>query len=519
VEAYDGAFAIAVFDHPRGRLLVYNDRVGALPVYYARTARAFCFGPEVKAVLAGAQAPARLSTESLATFLVMGYSVGRHTLFADVHALEPASCLSVDLETLAFDARRYWNLAFRPDRSLDRRRNAEQALYETLLRSHRLVLCDDPPAHEVLLSGGLDSRGAIAFFDAIGRPPAAAFTWGLRDDIPESDACVARAIAERYGVPFRFLRYDTDAFVANAREWCYVSELANDNIGWYAEGQPVLASVYRSGAAFTVAGDVVWDAGGFAFNDYELRVNSVPPLLAPELVGSLRPDMRDACAQMYDRALEGVLAGCASDDLTDRKEYLYMYARMARFILSLGYYRELAIEVRRPFLTRSAIDLFTRLPQRHRVEKNIYLSMMRRHFPGLMRIAEQSVLSLPDWEYDLRARLELRVFFLRYLDTERVAASALAELIDPVALGALRDDYFAATPTPLGRVGLGRLGRLRRRVAPFVQRHRHIDRLSRRIRGGARVPARSAFDVLRCVALVTLLEEQLSRLGPDGTGG
>jgi hypothetical protein len=434
-----------------------------------------------------------------------------------VHALEPASCLSVDLGTLDYTHSRYWNLDFRPDPALRRRRDAERTLYDTILRSHRLIVCDDPPSHEVLLSGGLDSRGALAFFDAIGRPPAAAFTWGLRDDIPASDAYVARAIADFYRVPFRFLRYDTDAFVANAREWCYVSELANDNIGWYAEGQPVLSSVYRTGAAFTVAGDVVWDAGGFAFNDYEVRVNSVPPFLAPELVHCLRPDMRDACVDMYDRALDGVLAGCQSDDLTDRKDYLYFYARMARFILSLGYYRELAVEVRRPFLTRAAVELHRCLRQGHRVEKNLYVHMMERRFPQLMRIGEQSVLSLPDWEYDLRARAPLRDFFLRYLDTERVASSALAAFIDPTALADLRDAYFTAAPTPISRVGPSRSGRLRARVAPFVRRHRRIDRISRLIRGGARIPARSAFDFLRCVALVTLLEEQLSRLGAGAT--
>jgi len=516
-ETYDGAFVIAVFDRPRGRLLVYNDRVGTQPVFYARTARVFCFAPEVKAVLAGAQMPPRLSAEGLTLFLTMGYCVGRRTLFEDVHALEPGSCITVDMDSLALDVRRYWNLEFRPARELKKRRAAEDAYYDTLLRSHRLVLCDDPHSHEVLLTGGLDSRGAIAFFDAVGRPPSAAFTWGLRDDIPESDACVARAIAELYGVPFRFLRYDTDAFLANAREWAYTSELANDNIGWYAEGQPILASAYRSGAAFTVAGDVVWDGGGFAFNDYEVRVNSVPPFLAPELIACLRPEKREFGVATYDAALDGVLATCDSDDLTDRKDYLYYYARMARFILSLGYYRELAVEVRRPFLSRAAIALFQALPQSHRVEKSGYVSMMQRRFPRLMRIEEQTVLSLPDWEHDLRAKPDLRAFFLEYLDGERIAGGALGGLMDPAALGALRDAYFNATPTPVSRAGLSRARRLRRRLVPFVQRHRTIDHVSRILRGGARIPARSTFDVLRSVALVTLLEEQLARFAPEVT--
>ena len=64
------------------------------------------------------------------------------------------------------------------------------------------------------------------------------------------------------------------------------------------------------------------------------------------------------------------LAG--SLELIERTERVNanLYGRVARFIFSLGYYRELATEVRRPFLTRRVLDVIQRLPPRHRVNNN-----------------------------------------------------------------------------------------------------------------------------------------------------
>jgi hypothetical protein len=510
LEHYDGAFTIVVVDRARRRVTVSNDRIGAYPLYYGAAHGAVAFAPEAKAVLAAAAIAPRLRREGVVSLLAFGYCLGRTTLFEDVHCLEPASTLTIDLDSLAYGTERYWNLRFRGTRELRNRAHAEKVLYETLRASQSLILCDDPPSYEVLLSGGLDSRGVVAFADALGKRPSAAFTWGATPSIPDSDAFVARRIADAYHVPHRFLAYDTGDFVAHARDWAYVSELANDNVGWCAEGQPTLTRVYRSGAAFTIAGDVVWDSGGFVFSESEMRQNVVSPDLPPALTACLGRHA-DEGRHVFDDQINQTLASCEHDDLTDRKDYFYLNARVARFIMSLGYYREHAIEVRRPFLTRAAIDLFAGLPQSHRVEKNIYVSMLRDRFARLMEIPEQSVDSLPNWEHDVRAQGALREFLLHYLDRGRVEGGALATILDGDAFVARRDAYFATAAPPPVRPPLKARFPLRERLLPFVQRHRAVDRLSRLVRKGSAISRRTDFDVLRSIALVTMLEESLDR--------
>src|SRR5262245_60321989 len=112
---YDGAFTITVVDRVRRRLVVVNDRVGALPVFYAQRDAAFAFGPEIKSVLPALGMTPRLSRDGVVVFLMFGYCLGDQTLFDGVSCLPPASILTVDLDSLAQRTERYWNLRFQID--------------------------------------------------------------------------------------------------------------------------------------------------------------------------------------------------------------------------------------------------------------------------------------------------------------------------------------------------------------------------------------------------------------------
>lgn len=515
---YDGAFTIVVIDRRRRRLQVYNDRVGALPVYVARGDGALAFGPEIKAVLPAVGLVPRLHRDGVAAFLLIGYCMGDRTLFHGVSCLEPATVLTADLDSLVVHTERYWNLRFQSNPTLRSRTSVENVLYETLRGAHRLIVCDNPATYEVLLSGGLDSRGLLAFAYDIGKPPTRAFTWGLSNTVPKSDAFVARAVAEHFAVPHRFHAYDSGEFVRNARDWIYVSELANDNIGWFAEGQPTLSGVYRSGAAFALAGDVMWDSGGYAFTEAEVRLGLLPP--AP-LASVLRHDCRGDAERVYHASIDAVLASCEDTDPTDRKEYLYLNARLARYILSLGYYREHAIEIRRPFLTRASIELFAAMSQRDRVWKSAYVSMLERRFPRMMAIPEKSLGSLPEWSHDVRAPGALRDLWRRYLSRERVESGVLGTLIDAGTLNARADAFFAGADGSNKSASLAKRMKsdfpLKHRVLPLVRRYRFTERMSRVVRvGGPSFPPRTDFDLLRGVVLVAMLEESLGRFHPTG---
>jgi len=513
---YDGGFVAVVFDAGRRRLFVWNDRLGSLPVYYTSSDRAFCFGPEAKAVLTALGIDARLCASGVINFVACGYCLNDQTVFDSLKILEPGCVIEVDLATLHAAVERYWTMVYEPASELRSRRSAEAALYEALLDAHRLVLADDPPGFDLLLSGGLDSRGVLACLAEIGRLPTRGFGWGTRPDIPGSDPYLAAEIARAYGIPFDFKRYDSDAFVENAHSWAYISELANDNIGWYAEGQSVLVTDYDTPGAFMLTGDEFFGGASWVRNEEEVRSEVLPS----RLPGSFRSILNERVEEhesIYRAQVDGVLRRCENDKLIDRRSYYYLYARIARFNLPFGHYKEIAVEVRRPLVARRVVEVIRHLRGRHRAYKNLYLSMLARQFPLAASLPSNTVDSLPDWEYDVRAKAPLRGLFVDLLATKSMQTSIFSELLDLRRFEELRDRFFSEPLSERPSVRAEHKGRMSRLVPSRVRRESllfdRIRRAARRRTALTSLRSRGTFDTLRSIALIRLLEAKLHDIG------
>jgi hypothetical protein len=233
----------------------------------------------------------------------------------------------------------------------------------------------------------------------------------------------------------------------------------------------------------------------------------MPATLVPTLTSCLAAGAAEEFRARYEAEVDRVLEPCANDHPLDRRDFLYLHGRVARFIFALGYFKELAVEVRRPFLLAGVLDVVARLPPRFRANKNLYVSMLARYFPALTAIPTRSARSLPEWSRDIRVKPELRRVFLDLLADRRLDG-VLGAVLDRAAFAKLRDSFFAEEPPPqraetTSRTLTSRLPlRLRQRL-----RASGLYPGSRSMAGG--YPARGRVDLLRCVALIALLEEAL----------
>ncbi|HET6797454.1 MAG TPA: asparagine synthase-related protein [Gemmatimonadales bacterium] len=510
-ESYDGSFVIVVVDLDSQRLHVGTDRVGSQPVYYRRIGSVLAFGPEVKALATAADWDPELAESGLINLLTTGYNLGRHTIYSGVHALEPGSILSCDLSTGTLSRERYWKIVYDPAPALSRRGSAVEALFESTRRAHQLHLSDSPREFDLFLSGGLDSRGILGVLQQLGAMPTRALGWGMRDDIPGSDAWIAKRLAEEFGLDFSFLAYDTDQLAEIAEDWVYVSELANDNIGRYGEGMGAVRNFYHTGADFTFVGDEAWGWRGYAGNEIEARAHVLPPFLPSRLRSILRSSEVDRLESSYHQSINEIMEPCENPDPTDRKDFLYLHGRVARFIFSLGYYREISSEMRRPFLANEVLDVVRRVPQAFRVHKNLYVTMLKRFLPRTMTYPEMEVPSLPDWSYDLRYREPMRSFFRGLLEYSNLEAGPLGAMIDRTAFERARDEFFASAVSPVNRQTSGKI-RLKRAARQALLARPRLERLLTRARRrmGPASPS-SALDPLWRIALCVLLERNLKR--------
>jgi hypothetical protein len=513
---YEGSFVIVVADLRKARVYVVPDRLCTQPIHHTRDGDRLVIGPEVKALGAVLGKAPALSHEGVVGFLSAGYNVGVQTLFAGVERLELGKMLEIDLAQRRACARRFWKLDFDAPDKLTRRREAEDALYDAVVRGHRILL-SDAPQFQILLSGGADSRAMLGVCSQLGMLPGKAVTWGLLPDTPRSDASISRALAARFGVPWDFITTRTRDFVDNCEDWAYVSELSNDNFGWYTEGFGTLHYLHEAGFPCSFIGDESWGSQGHAYSELHAREKILPPRVPASVLALMPAHQRAAAAASYEANLTHVLRDCEHTDWNDRKDFLYLHGRVARFIFSLGYYRGHVTEHRRPFLTRPVLDVVRRLPGEFRVFKNVYRTMLKRRLPETMRVPYASVNSLPDWSYDLRTDKRLKACFLDVLHDPLIESGVLGEVLEAAPLHALRDAYFAETPTPMVRTIPASLI-LKAYVKERVWSHptfKHLDRWmnSRTVSRPVRRSIADPIDILRRVAILVLLERQLHRFG------
>ena len=190
-----GMFAFALWDETRQRLLLARDRVGIKPLLYAFHSGCLYFASELQAFRPLAR-HWRMSLQSVDLYLQFQYIPAPFTIFEEAHKLPPAHFMVVRSDGRVLGPRPYWQLAFRPDRSVPEEEWLER-LDDAIRDAVRAHLVSDVP-FGAFLSGGLDSSMVVAHMcQVLGRRVK---TFSIGFDDPEFDERPhARAVAELLG--------------------------------------------------------------------------------------------------------------------------------------------------------------------------------------------------------------------------------------------------------------------------------------------------------------------------------
>ena len=194
-----GAFAIALWDSKRQRLLLARDRFGERPLHVLERKGSILFASEPKALLAMPGVEARVDPAAMREYLERRYVSGERTLFAGIRRLPPATIAMWEFGRLR--ETRYW---FPPDR--DPCPEEREALEEPVAgfgRRLRDAVADrsrDGIGGEarcgILLSGGLDSAALLGLASAQGK--VSTFSLGFEGD-RRSELPDAAAAAQHFG--------------------------------------------------------------------------------------------------------------------------------------------------------------------------------------------------------------------------------------------------------------------------------------------------------------------------------
>src|ERR1039458_7739625 len=207
VQRLRGMFAFALWDNPRGRLMLARDHFGKKPLYVYTDAQKLLFGSEVKAILAFGQVRVALDSASVADFLVYRYEPAPHPLFSGISKLMPGSYALWEngrLTERTFYAPPY---GMEPDRGPPVA-NPVAEFGAVLEESVRIRMVSDVP-YGAFLSGGLDSSTIVALMTRHTAHPVNTFSVGF-PEAQYSELPYARMIADQFATRHTELTISAD---------------------------------------------------------------------------------------------------------------------------------------------------------------------------------------------------------------------------------------------------------------------------------------------------------------------
>lgn len=195
VKQLRGAFAFALWDARKNRLMLARDRFGQKPLYLAEAGGALYFASETKALARVPGVGRDVDLAAVADYLALCYVRGPRTLLAGVRKLAPGSYALWQLGSLR--EARYWAP---PDGEVPATRpmgpDAVGAFIEQLDEAVRLSMNGARPVG-ALLSRGYDSAAILALMkrhsDAVDT-----FSAGFAED-KHSELAAAGALARHFG--------------------------------------------------------------------------------------------------------------------------------------------------------------------------------------------------------------------------------------------------------------------------------------------------------------------------------
>ncbi|WP_279355832.1 asparagine synthase (glutamine-hydrolyzing) [Fundidesulfovibrio agrisoli] len=176
----NGMFGLAIWDQARQRLLLYRDRLGKKPLYWAPIPTGIAFASEIKALLRHSDVSRELDHGSLYRYFGLKNTSAPRTAYLQIRQLPPGHCLAWTPDGGIEEPRPYWKLDFPSFPDVPDESEAAARILELLTDSVRLRMdCD--VSYGAYLSGGMDSSAVTALMARFLSKPVKTFCLGYAD--------------------------------------------------------------------------------------------------------------------------------------------------------------------------------------------------------------------------------------------------------------------------------------------------------------------------------------------------
>jgi asparagine synthase (glutamine-hydrolysing) len=199
VKRLRGAFAFALWDARRDRLLLARDRYGQKPLHLRQASGVLYFASELKALVRAPGVKAELDAAALSDYLALRYVRGPRTLINGVRKLAPGSYALWQFGNLR--ETRYWSPPDGDAAGLSPAPREPVAEFIARLDEAVRLHMDGARPLGAFLSGGYDSAAIVALMKRHSER-VATFTAGFADD-RQSELAAAARVAKHFGTAHR----------------------------------------------------------------------------------------------------------------------------------------------------------------------------------------------------------------------------------------------------------------------------------------------------------------------------
>lgn len=197
LQLLNGMFAFAFWDNAKRRLLLARDRVGIKPLYYTVCRGELIFASELKALVCHPAVERRIDLLSVSKYFTFGYVPSPHTIFENIHKLEPGTYLLFDEQGCRKVT--YWDIPMEDNPVSGRNVNECAIELRDLLRDAvTKQLRSDVPLG-VFLSGGIDSSMLTALAAQVSSVKLHTFSIGFEESSYD-ESRYAQQVARHCGV-------------------------------------------------------------------------------------------------------------------------------------------------------------------------------------------------------------------------------------------------------------------------------------------------------------------------------
>ena len=392
-EPLNGSFLVAIWDRPRQKLIVANDRMGQYPVYYAQHGGRLLFASGVRALLADPNLPRDVDRAAIAQFLTFDHLLDDRTLLHAARLLPQATLLIAEEGDIRF--RRYWTLRYPEQIELLPESHYIETFTDLFRQAVKRQANGSPLG--VLLSGGLDSRMILAELAQVTPQTLHTFTWGIPGC---DDGRYARDIAKQIGAQHHFFPLRPDFLLDMAENAVRITDGQGNIVNLHAlatlEEETQHAQIIYKG----FLGDAMM---GFALQppfwaDYDEPTRLAAHLAVYHGQGVITFDPRteheslftgEFQAEVGSAVLDSLAAGMAAGgnrSLALQRLYFDLTQRVPRMTLNgVEVARHRAL-VRLPFADNDLVQFSTLVPPGLQYERRIARKAFVNAFPKLAQI-------------------------------------------------------------------------------------------------------------------------------------